>query len=468
MDDHIAAPAQAALASDLPSVALAKEEALAKEATLNHAQFVTWLRQVAPYVHSHRGRTFVVAFEGELIEAGRLIALVHDLSLLHALGIRLVLVHGSRPQVQAQLQLKGLQTSFAGGLRITDAAALGCVKEAAGGIRLDIEAAFSQGLPSTPMANSKIRVVGGNFVVARPVGIVDGVDFQHTGVVRKIDTEAIERTLRTDALVLMSPLGFSPTGEAFNLKVEDVATCAAIALKADKLIMIGSLDGVRDRDGRLHSELAVEQAERMLASRDASEQTLTDLGYLVRACRGGVARAHLIPMRLDGGLLIELFTHAGLGTLVSSENLEALRDAGSDDVGGILKLIEPLEADGTLVKRPRELIEREIGHFSVFEHDGFIQGCAALYPFNDAAMGELACLTVHADYREAGLGERLMKRIEARARAAALTRLFVLTTRTSHWFIKRGYAMAKVEDLPVQRQRMYNWQRRSQVLIKTL
>ncbi|HEX4598562.1 MAG TPA: amino-acid N-acetyltransferase [Burkholderiaceae bacterium] len=437
-------------------------------AALSQAQFVAWLRAVAPYVHSHRGRTFVVAFEGELIEAGHLNSLAHDLSLLHAMGIRLVLVHGSRPQVQAQLQLKGLQTSFFRGLRITDAAALACVKEAAGGIRLDIEAAFSQGLPSTPMANSKIRVVGGNFVVARPVGIVDGVDFQHTGVVRKIDTEAIERTLRSESLVLMSPLGFSPTGEAFNLKVEDVATCAAIALKADKLILIGSQDGVHSASGKLLSELSLEEAERMLATREASEPALSDLEHMVRACRGGVARAHLIPLRLDGGLLIELFTHAGLGTLVSAEHLEALREATSDDVGGILKLIEPLEVDGTLVKRARELIEREIGQFSVFEHDGFIQGCAALYPFEDAAMGELACLTVHGDYREGGLGERLMKRIETRARAAGLNRLFVLTTRTSHWFLKRGFAMAKVEDLPVQRQRMYNWQRRSQVLIKGL
>ena len=449
MDDHIAPPSAAA-------------------AALTHAQFVAWLREVAPYVHSNRGRTFVVAFEGELIEAGRLNALVHDLSLLHALGIRLVLAHGSRPQVQAQLQLKGLSTSFANGLRITDAAALACVKEAAGGIRLDIEAAFSQGLPSTPMANSKIRVVSGNFVVARPVGIVDGVDFQHTGVVRRIDTEVIVRTLQTDALVLMSPLGFSPTGEAFNLKVKDVATFAAVALKADKLILIGTLDGVRDAEGKLQTELPVEQAERMLAARSAPEATLSELEYLVRACRGGVARAHLIPMRLDGGLLIELFTRAGVGTMVSTENLEALREAASDDVGGILKLIEPLETDGTLVKRPRELIEREIAHFSVLEHDGFILGCAALYPFADAAMGELACLTVHVDQREGGVGERLMKRIEARARAAGLTRLFVLTTRTSHWFLKRGYAMANVEELPVQRQRMYNWQRRSQVLIKAL
>jgi len=449
MDDHIAPPSPAT-------------------AALTHAQFVAWLREVAPYVHSHRGRTFVVAFEGELIEAGRLTALVQDLSLLQAMGIRLVLVHGSRPQVQAQLQLKGLATAFAGGLRITDAPALACVKEAAGGIRLDIEAAFSQGLPNTPMANSKIRVVSGNFVLARPVGIVDGVDFQHTGVVRRIDTEAIVRTLQSDALVLMSPLGFSPTGEAFNLKVEDVATCAAIALKADKLVLIGALDGVRDPGGKLRTELPVEEAERILAAHAASEQTLSELAFLVRACRGGVARAHLIPMRLDGGLLIELFTHVGVGTMVSTENLEALREAASDDAGGILKLIEPLEADGTLVKRPRELIEREIGQFSILEHDGVIFGCAALYAFADAAMGELACLTVAADYREAGIGERLMKHIEARARAAALTRLFVLTTRTSHWFLKRGYTLANVEDLPVQRQRMYNWQRRSQVLIKAL
>jgi len=455
MDDHLAAAAPATAAAS-------------STAAPNHAQFVAWLRAVAPYVHSFRGRTVVVAFEGELIESGRLDALVHDLSLLHALGIRLVLVHGSRPQVQAQLEVKGLQTSFRGGLRITDAAALTCVKEAAGGIRLDVEAAFSQGLPSTPMANSKIRVVSGNFVVARPVGVVDGVDFQHTGVVRRIDTEAIERMLRADALVLVSPLGFSPTGEAFNLKVEDVATQAAIALKADKLVMIGALDGVRDASGSLLNELQLDEAEQVLASRNGSEQALADLTWLVRACKGGVARAHLIPMQLDGGILIELFTHAGVGTLVSSAHLEALREALSDDVGGILKLIEPLEADGTLVKRPRELIEREIGQFTVFEHDGFIQGCAALYPFEDAGMGELACLTVHGDYRGSGLGERLKDRIEMRARAAGLKRLFVLTTRTSHWFLKRGYALARVEDLPVQRQRMYNWQRRSQVLIKTL
>ena len=432
------------------------------------AQFVAWLRNVAPYVHAHRGKTFVVAFNGELVEVGRLTALVQDVSLLHAMGIRIVLVHGSRPQVQAQLKLKGIEAHFEHGVRITDPAALECVKEAAGEIRLDIEAAFSQGLPNTPMANAKVRVVSGNFVTARPMGIINGTDFMHTGVVRKVDADAIKFTLANNAIVLLSPLGFSPTGEAFNLMLEDVAVSVASSVKADKLILIGEEDGVRDAAGELRPELSMVDAEKMLSTGDIDPADADDLRYLMRACKAGVARGHLLPIGLDGALLMELFTHSGVGTMLARENLESLREATADDVGGIIKLIEPLEADGTLVKRPREVIEREIDHFTVLEHDGFIFGCAALYPFPAAGMGELACLTVHAEYREYGDGERLMKRIESRAKALGLTRLFVLTTRTVHWFIKRGFAPASVDSLPIERLQLYNWQRRSQVLIKTL
>jgi amino-acid N-acetyltransferase len=433
-----------------------------------HTQFIAWLRDVAPYVHAHRGKTFVVAFAGELIEAGLLNSLVHDLSLLQAMGIRLVIVHGSRPQVQAQLKLKGLQARFSHGMRITDPAALECVKEAAGEIRLDLEAAFSQGLPNTPMAHARIRVVSGNFVIARPVGILDGIDFELTGVVRKVDAEAIRHALNSNAVVVVSPLGFSPTGEAFNIVMEDAATSIAGALKADKLILITDSDGVRNRDGALIEEMTVAQAETMLASQEAIADTAFNLQYMLRACRQGVDRAHLLPFALDGGLLVELFTHDGVGTMITTENLASMREATIDDVGGLLMLLAPLEADGTLVKRPRELIEREIERFTVLEHDGVIYGCAALYGFPGARMGELAALTVHAQYQNYGDGERLLKRVEARARQAGLERLFVLTTRTAHWFIKRGFAPASVDDLPIERQRLYNWQRRSQVLIKTI
>jgi amino-acid N-acetyltransferase len=318
------------------------------------------------------------------------------------------------------------------------------------------------------MAHARIRVVSGNFVTARPVGILDGVDFDHTGVVRKVDADAIKHALGSNSVVLVSPLGFSPTGEAFNLVMEDAATSIAGALKADKLILITDSDGVRDGAGELIEELTVAQAEALLASKEVVADTAFNLEFMVRACRLGVGRAHILQFGLDGGVLVELFTHDGVGTMITTEDLESLREATIDDVGGLLKLLAPLESDGTLVKRPRELIEREIGHYTVLEHDGVIYGCAALYGFPAAAMAELAALTVQPQYQSFGDGERLLKHIEARARQAGLSRLFVLTTRTAHWFIKRGFVPANVDDLPIERQRLYNWQRRSQVLIKDL
>jgi len=460
-------PARAA-ANDATGAALQGAAGVARPELPDHAQFVSWLRDVAPYVHAHRGHTFVVGFGGELIEEGRLDALVHDLSLLQALGIRLVIVHGSRPQVQRLLALKHVDSTFVGGVRVTDAASLECVKEAAGAIRLGVEAAFSQGLPNTPMANSRIRVVSGNFVVARPVGIQDGVDLQHTGLVRKVDVDAIRASLDNGYLVLLPPLGFSPTGEAFNLTMQDVAASTAVALKAEKLILVAPVPGVQGRAGELLSELSAADAEAMLAGSEIDASCVADLGFLLKAVRAGVSRAHLIPSALDGGILIDLFTHSGVGTMLTPSDLEALRDAGPDDVGGILRLIAPLEEDGTLAKRPREVIEREIGQFCVLEHDGVIFGCAALFSFPEDAIGEMGCLTVHPDQRELGDGERLLRRIEARARGQGLKRLFVLTTRTTHWFLKRGFTIATVDDLPARRQGMYNWQRRSQILIKPL
>ena len=431
-------------------------------------EFVNWLRSVAPYVHAFRGKTFVVAFPGELVTAGDLQVLAQDLSLLHALGIRVVVVHGSRPQVAEQLALRNVEARFHNGLRVTDSAALECAKEAAGELRLDIEAAFSQGLPNTPMAHSAIRVISGNFVTARPMGVIDGVDLQLTGVVRKIAADVIQPIMNAGGIVLLSPLGFSPTGEAFNLTMEDVAVSAAIALRAEKLIFLSETPMMTDAAGAEIRELSSHQAEAVLSAGFLSPEAAFYLASVVKACNAGVSRAHIVPFATDGSALLELFTHDGVGTMVTYENLESLRQATIEDVGGILKLIEPLEADGTLVKRGRELIEREIHYFSVIEHDNVIFGCAALYPFPKERMGEMACLTVNPEVQGQGDGDRILKHIETRAREAGLTKLFVLTTRTSHWFLKRGFVLAGVNDLPQDRQQIYNWQRKSQVLIKNL
>lgn len=438
--------------------------------------FVPWFRSVAPYIHAYRGKTFVVAMAGELIAAGKLNMFVQDLAILQAMGIQLVLVHGFRPQVSEQLRAKGHPERFSHGIRITDAVALDSAQEAAGQLRFEIEAAFSQGLPNTPMANAVVRVISGNFLTARPVGIVDGVDFQQSGLVRKVDAAAIRRAIDSGALVLLSPFGFSPTGEAFNLTMEDVATSTALALQADKLVFLTEVPGIREKlddpDSPVDTELALAEAERLLASLPAPSQPSDTAFYLqhcVRACRGGVERSHILPFAVDGALLMEVYTHDGIGTMVVDEKLESLREATADDIGGILQLIEPFERDGTLVKRDRTEIERDIDHYTVIEHDGVIFGCAALYPFPEAGTGEMAALTVSGNVQGQGDGERILKRIEQRARAAGLQSIFVLTTRTMHWFKKRGFQPVDPESwLPEARKRKYNWDRRSQVLVKQL
>ena len=437
--------------------------------------FVPWFRSVAPYIHAYRGKTFVVAMAGELIAAGKLNMFVQDLAILQAMGIQLVLVHGFRPQVSEQLRAKGHPERFSHGIRITDAVALDSAQEAAGQLRFEIEAAFSQGLPNTPMANAVLRVISGNFLTARPVGIVDGVDFQQSGLVRKVDAAAIRRAIDGGALVLLSPFGFSPTGEAFNLTMEDVATSTAIALQADKLVFLTEVPGIREKlddpDSPVDTELALAEAERLLASLPAPSQPSDTAFYLqhcVRACRGGVERSHILPFAVDGALLMEVYTHDGIGTMVVDEKLESLREATADDIGGILQLIEPFERDGTLVKRDRTEIERDIDHYTVIEHDGVIFGCAALYPYPEARTGEMAALTVSSQVQGQGDGERILKRIEQRARALGLESIFVLTTRTMHWFIKRGFVQVDPDWLPEARKRKYNWDRRSQVFVKKL
>jgi len=437
--------------------------------------FVPWFRHVAPYIHAYRGKTFVVAIAGELIAGGKLDRFAQDVAILHAMGIKLVLVHGFRPQVSEQLRVKGHPARFSHGMRITDAVALDCAQEAAGQLRFEIEAAFSQGLPNTPMANATVRVVSGNFLTARPVGIVDGVDFMHSGVVRKVDSAAIRSAIESGAVVLLSPFGFSPTGEAFNLTMEEVATSTAVALQADKLLFLTEVAGIHEVPGDpetpVDTELALAEAERLVASLPRPAGPL-DIGFYlqhcVKACQGGVERSHILPFSVDGAILQEVFTHDGIGTMVVDEKLETLREAGADDVSSILALIEPFERDGTLVKRGRTEIERDVGNYTVIEHDGVIFGCAALYPYPEARTAEMAALTVSPDVQGQGDGERLLKRVEQRARAIGLDSIFVLTTRTMHWFIKRGFQQVDADWLPEARKRKYNWDRRSQVLVKKL
>ena len=439
------------------------------------ADFVTWFRSVAPYINAFRGRTFVIAFGGEVVADGKFIELTHDFNLLASLGIRLVLVHGARPQIEQHLSKTNLDDTYHHGIRLTDAETMQCVKEAVGRVRVEIEALLSMGLPNSPMANADIRVAGGNFITAQPIGVINGVDLMHTGSVRKIDVDALNDRMEFGEVVLLSPLGYSPTGEVFNVTLEDVATATAIALDADKLVFLMDTDGVQDKKGELLKELTVSQANDVLAPQSSkrAKRKLTDdvslfLPCAIRACEAGVARTHLISRHTDGAVLKELFSDEGIGTMVVESTLNTLRDASIEDIGGVLELLRPLEEEGILVRRNRELLEQEIERFVVLEHDHRTVGCAALYPFPNEASAELAGLAVDAQNRGVGYGEAILKHMISVAKAQGIKKLFVLTTRTAHWFIERGFVESDVSALPAQKKSLYNYQRKSKVFVRNI
>lgn len=428
--------------------------------------YVEFFRQTSPYIHAHRGKTFVIALGGDAVLHGNFHSTVHDIALLQSLGIRVVLVHGARPQIDKRLQLSDIESEFHGSKRITSAEIMTCVKEAVGSTRLQIESELSMGLPNSPMHGAQIRVIGGNFITAKPVGIRDGIDFQRSGEIRRINAPAIEQQLADGALVLMSPVGFSPTGEAFNLNYQEVAAQTAIALNAEKLILVSEAEGIFDGTELLRN-LSLPEVQDLISKSDAAEQQLLDCAY--RACRNGVDRVHLVGCAEDGGLLSELFTRDGSGTLVMKDHSEVIRPATIDDVGGILNLIAPLEDQQILVKRSRELLETEISRFMLVVHpEGLLLGCAALYPTSDQSVGELACVATHPEFHGQGIASRLFDAIADNAQQNGLNKLFVLTTQTAHWFLEKGFIEAEVNDLPAQKQSLYNYQRNSRIFSKVI
>jgi amino-acid N-acetyltransferase len=441
---------------------------MAKTPQLKTEAFVKWFRSATPYIHRWGGATFVIAFGGEVLADGEFQQLTHDINVLVSLEVRVVLVHGTRPQIEEQMRQHGVTPRYVANRRVTDDQALACVKEANGIVRVEMEALLSMELANSPMWGADIRVSSGNFVTAKPVGVVNGVDFRHTGEVRKIDAEGIRRRLDDHEVVLVSPIGFSPTGDVFNCTLEDVATSTAIALQADKLIFLTETAGALDSRGKLISELTVKQAAELVAQNNLPEDVQIYLPCAIKACANGVKRVHLISRHVDGALLIELFTHHGIGTMVVPESPERIRAATPEDVPGVLQILEPLEQQGVLVKREPELLERDLGRFFVIESEGNILGCAALYPFTDKKTAELAALAVNPFYRDGGRGERLLAEAEARAKALGLKSIFVLSTRTTHWFIERGFVETDPGWLPESKAALYNYDRRSKVFVKEI
>lgn len=435
-------------------------------------ELVEGFRHSVPYINTHRGKTFVIMLGGEAIEHENFSSIVNDIGLLHSLGIRLVVVYGARPQIDANLAAHHHEPLYHKNIRVTDAQTLELVKQAAGTLQLDITARLSMSLNNTPLQGAHINVVSGNFIIAQPLGVDDGVDYCHSGRIRRIDEDAIHRQLDSGAIVLMGPVAVSVTGESFNLTSEEIATQLAIKLKAEKMIGFCSSQGVTNDDGDIVSELFPNEAQARVEAQeekgDYNSGTVRFLRGAVKACRSGVRRCHLISYQEDGALLQELFSRDGIGTQIVMESAEQIRRATINDIGGILELIRPLEQQGILVRRSREQLEMEIDKFTIIQRDNTTIACAALYPFPEEKIGEMACVAVHPDYRSSSRGEVLLERIAAQAKQSGLSKLFVLTTRSIHWFQERGFTPVDIDLLPESKKQLYNYQRKSKVLMADL
>ncbi|MHB2172428.1 amino-acid N-acetyltransferase [Escherichia coli] len=435
-------------------------------------ELVEGFRHSVPYINTHRGKTFVIMLGGEAIEHENFSSIVNDIGLLHSLGIRLVVVYGARPQIDANLAAHHHEPLYHKNIRVTDAKTLELVKQAAGTLQLDITARLSMSLNNTPLQGAHINVVSGNFIIAQPLGVDDGVDYCHSGRIRRIDEDAIHRQLDSGAIMLMGPVAVSVTGESFNLTSEEIATQLAIKLKAEKMIGFCSSQGVTNDDGDIVSELFPNEAQARVEAQeekgDYNSGTVRFLRGAVKACRSGVRRCHLISYQEDGALLQELFSRDGIGTQIVMESAEQIRRATINDIGGILELIRPLEQQGILVRRSREQLEMEIDKFTIIQRDNTTIACAALYPFPEEKIGEMACVAVHPDYRSSSRGEVLLERIAAQAKQSGLSKLFVLTTRSIHWFQERGFTPVDIDLLPESKKQLYNYQRKSKVLMADL
>jgi amino-acid N-acetyltransferase len=430
--------------------------------------FVQRFRHSAPYIHAYRNGTFVICFGGETI-INDLSSLIHDIALLKSLGIRLVLVHGIRSQIDACLHKRKIIPKFYQNLRITDSACLHCVKEASGKVKIEIEALLSMGLPNSPMAGAKIKVASGNFVVAKPLGIIDGVDYCYTGKVRRIDSEAIDQQLDQDNIVLISPIGYSPSGEVFNLLAEQVAAEIACALSAKKLMLLLKDDCILPKTQQIIQHMTAVEAQYFLNQHTNLPPTIfSAIQIAIKSCQQGVNRVHLINQQQDGALLYELFTREGVGTLISSTPFENLRQACIKDIGGILELITPLEKQGKLVKRSPEKLEMEITHYSIIEREGLIIACTAFDVLEKSKIAMISCLAVHPDYQHQAQGTRVFNYLVNMAKQQQIKRLFVLSTQTTHWFLERGFHIFDKQSLPAALKSHYNSDRNSHVLYKDL
>lgn len=443
---------------------LQEQEAGLMSSSDTDSGFIGKFRHAAPFIQAHRERLFVVAMPGEVFSSPGFENLIHDLALLACLGIKLVIVHGARFQIETKIKNAGLTSHIVDQTRVTTDDELPHVVEAINELTTRLVSAFSTGMPNTPRFGVQLSVLSGNFVIARPMGVKNGVDFEHTGVVRQIQNERILNCLNARNIVVVPTLGYSLTGELFNLSIQDLASEISASIGADKLICLTGHNVINQLDLSQGAVIDASSLNQRVLNMDEPGAMLKSITPRVLAAG---CRCHLIDFGSDGAILQELFTPEGQGVMVVDQNYQKLRPASIEDIGGIIDLIRPLEDRGVLVKRSRDLLERFIDSYFVIECDQMIVACGAIIPYSEK-IAELACIATHPSFMKQGLGRRLVDALISMAKKQGFRKVFILTTEGEHWFIERGFQEARLQDLPAEKQQAYNYQRGSKVLIRNI
>ncbi len=423
---------------------------------------LTDLRGILQYIPQFREKTFILAIDGAIVTDENFATLLLDVAVLRSLNIRVVLVHGASAQIKALAEEQKVQPSNLDGSGVTDASTLQLALTAANRLTHEILEGLS--------AND-LRAASTNVITAHPMGIIQGVDHLFTGKVERVDTELLTSLLSQGVVPVIPPLGFDGDGRTYRVNSDGVAVAVAEALKAIKLIFITAQDGILVQ-GRLIRQMPVADLESVLALQkaDIAPEHVSKAIHAVAACKAGVPRVHIINGRVDEGLLAEVFSNEGIGTLIYGNDYQQIRRAMKKDIRAIQLLTKAAVEAEELVKRTRASIEKNLGDYFIFEIDKNPVACVALHVYPEQKKGELACLYVNPSYENQGIGRKLIQFVENKARETGLGELITLSTQAFTYFqSKGGFAEGTPDDLPPARREKYERSgRNSKVLVKKL
>lgn len=438
--------------------------------------FIEKFRQASKYINLFNNKIFVIALGGEVFEDEQFESIAYDINLLRSIGIKIIIIHGIRPQIDDLLISNKIKTSLNKNIRITDANSINHVIDINGRIRTKIESILSSSIINSPLFESDIKLSSGNFITARPLGILNGIDMKFTGQVRKVNSESIQAKLNNGEIVIISPLGYSPIGDIFNLSYEQLASAVASSMKAHKLIFYINSNGIINLRGELLTELTTEKATNLIhqIERDSNPNKALNISYQdfniikssLDAIKNKVEKIHLINRHTNGSIIEELFTDKGSGTILTEYPLEKIREAKPNDVNKIFQLIEPLSQNGILVKRASNEIKKDLSSFYVMEHSMDLVGCVALFKYEEKV--EIACFAIDSNFHNQGFGSKLIKFCEKKAKTHDVNEIFILTTQSEHWFIEKGFKVDDKELMPKKRKIIYQLERNSKFLTKKI